>query len=51
MEIKDTYTETARRYWGYDKRRKKKPWISKEVFCRSVIEQQKKRDEENKDKQ
>src|SRR6218665_3958488 len=32
MEIKDTYTETARQILGYEKRRKKKPWITREVL-------------------
>src|SRR6218665_2386582 len=32
MEIKDMEMETARQILGYEKRRKKKPWITREVL-------------------
>ena len=49
MEIKDTYTKTAWQILGYEKRRKKKPWISKEVLELSYRTQEMKKTKTNGD--
>src|SRR6218665_1778162 len=46
----DTYTETARQILGYEKRRKKKPWISKEVLELSNRRKETRKTKTNSDK-